>query len=76
MRIREQELERERERRGQASPFIVGWATLLLLDNCGEKHAWLLPGNCGGGVQTAYVTDGHRTMELRACGVRRLCLGA
>jgi hypothetical protein len=28
----------KRERRGQAAPFIVGWAILLL------------PGNCGGGV--------------------------
>jgi hypothetical protein len=36
---------RERERRGQAAPFIVGWATLLLLPgNCGKEHMWLLPG--------------------------------
>jgi hypothetical protein len=53
----------------------VGWATLLLPGNCGEEHAELLPGNYGGGVQTAYVTDGHRMMELRAHGVRCLCLG-
>ena len=32
----------KRERRGQAAPFIVDWATLLL------------PGNCGGGIQTEY----------------------
>ena len=23
-----------------------------------------MPGNCGGGVWTAYVTDGHRIIEL------------
>jgi hypothetical protein len=28
----------KRERRGQAAPFIVGWATLLLPGNCGEEH--------------------------------------
>jgi hypothetical protein len=39
---REQEL--KRERRGQEAPFIVGWATLLLPGNCGEKHTCLLPG--------------------------------
>ena len=32
--------------------------------------------NCGGGVQTAYVTDGHRIMELGPHVVRQLCLGA
>jgi hypothetical protein len=32
-----------RERRGQASPFIVGWAILQLPGNCGEEHTWLLP---------------------------------
>jgi hypothetical protein len=37
--VREQEL--ERERRGQAAPFIVGWATLLFQGNCGEEHNWL-----------------------------------
>ena len=31
----------KRERRGQAAPFIVGWATLLLPGNCGEEHTWL-----------------------------------
>ena len=60
VRVREQEP--KRERRGQADPFIVDWATLLLRDNCGEEHTWLLPGNCGGGVWTAYVTNGHRIM--------------
>jgi hypothetical protein len=30
-----------REQRGQAAPFIVGWATLLLPGNCGEEHTWL-----------------------------------
>jgi hypothetical protein len=30
----------------------VGWATLLL------------PGNCEGGIQTPYMTDGHRVMKL------------
>jgi hypothetical protein len=50
-------------RRGQAAPFIVGWATLLL------------PGNCGGGVQTAYMTDGHRIMELEL-HVRSLVSGS
>jgi hypothetical protein len=59
-----------------SSLFIVGWATLLVSDNCGEEHTWLWPGNSGGGVWTAYVTDGHRMMELRAPGVRRLCMGA
>ena len=34
VRVREQEL--ERERRGQTAPFIVGWATLLLQDYCGD----------------------------------------
>ena len=37
-----------------------------------KEHNWLLPGNCGGGVQTEcqelgsllYLTDGHRIMEL------------
>jgi hypothetical protein len=29
---------------GQASPFIVGWATLLP-GNCGAGHTWLLLGN-------------------------------
>ena len=28
----------KRERRGQGAPFIVGWATLLLLGNCGMEH--------------------------------------
>ena len=37
----------KRERKGQAAPFIVGWATLLLPGNCGEEHTWLLPSNCG-----------------------------
>jgi hypothetical protein len=73
VRVREQEV--ERERRGQTAPLIVGWATLLLPGNCGEEHTWLLPGNCGGGVWTAYVTDGHRTMELEPRGWS-LCLGA
>ena len=57
----EQEGKRER-RRGQAAPFIVWF-----------RPTWLLPSNCGGGVQTEYqrlgvllyVTDGHRIMELR-----------
>ena len=31
----------KRERRGQAAPFIVGWAILLLPGNCGEEHTWL-----------------------------------
>jgi hypothetical protein len=31
----------KRQRRGQASPFRVGWATLLLPGNCGEEHTWL-----------------------------------
>jgi hypothetical protein len=31
----------KRERRGQAAPFIVGRATLLLPDNCGEELTWL-----------------------------------
>ena len=66
----------ERERRGQAASFIVGWATLLLQGNCGKKHTWLLPGKCGGGLWTAYVTEGHRIMELGPHVVRQLCLGA
>lgn len=28
----------KRERRDQAAPFIVGWATLLLPGNCGKEH--------------------------------------
>jgi hypothetical protein len=44
---------------------------------------WLLPGNCGGGVQKEYqgcgalpyVTDGHRIMELRP-RVRSLVSGS
>jgi hypothetical protein len=32
-------------RSGQATPFIVGWATLLLSGNCGEEHI------CGPGYQ-------------------------
>ena len=36
--------------RGQAAPFIVGWAILQLQDNCGVEHTWLLSGNCEGGV--------------------------
>ena len=31
----------KRARRGQAAPFIVGWAILLLSGNCGEEHTWL-----------------------------------
>jgi hypothetical protein len=31
----------KREWRGQAAPFIVGWAILLLSGNCGEEHTWL-----------------------------------
>ena len=31
----------KRERKGQAAPFIVGWATLLLPGNCGEEYTWL-----------------------------------
>ena len=31
----------KRVRRGQAAPFIVGWAILLLSGNCGEEHIWL-----------------------------------
>jgi hypothetical protein len=40
----------KRERRGQAAPFMVGRATLLLPGNCGAEHTWLESGNCGGGV--------------------------
>jgi hypothetical protein len=40
----EERQELKRERRGQAAPFIVGWATLLLPGNCGEEHTWILPG--------------------------------
>jgi hypothetical protein len=60
---REQESKRARDRgRGQAAPFIVGWATLLLPGNCGEEHTWLLPGNCGNGVQTEYQELGTLPM--------------
>jgi hypothetical protein len=31
----------KRVRRGQAAPFIVHCATLLLLGNCREEHTWL-----------------------------------
>jgi hypothetical protein len=31
----------KRERRDQAVPVIVCWATLLLPGNCGEEHTWL-----------------------------------
>ena len=41
VRVREQDPKRDerdkREGRGQAVPFIVGWATLLLQDNCGRS---------------------------------------
>ena len=39
-----------RREKGQAAPFILGWATLLLPGNCGEEHTWLLSGNYEGGV--------------------------
>jgi hypothetical protein len=38
----------KRGRRGQAAPFIVGWAILLLPGNCGEEPTWLLFSNCRG----------------------------
>jgi hypothetical protein len=41
---KQEKQELERERRGQAAPLIVGWATLLLSSNCGEEHTWLVPG--------------------------------
>ena len=31
----------KRERKGQAAPFIVGWATLLLPGKCGGGGAYL-----------------------------------
>jgi hypothetical protein len=31
----------KKEKRGQAAPFIVGWATLLLPGNYGAEHTWL-----------------------------------
>ena len=31
----------QRARRGQAAPFIVGWAILQLQGSCGEEHTWL-----------------------------------
>ena len=31
----------KRASRGQADPFIVGWAILLLPGNYGEEHTWL-----------------------------------
>jgi hypothetical protein len=31
----------KRARRGQAAPFIVGWAILQLQHSCGEEHTWL-----------------------------------
>jgi hypothetical protein len=31
----------KREKRSQAAPFIVGWATLLLPGNYGEEHTRL-----------------------------------
>ena len=39
---RERENKSKRGRREQAAPFIVGQAFYS-----GEKHTWLLPGNCG-----------------------------
>jgi hypothetical protein len=65
---------REAREGGEAARFIVGWTTLLLLGNYEEKHTWILS-NCKDGVWIAYMTGDHRIMELRACGVRCLCLG-
>jgi hypothetical protein len=31
----------KKERKGQVAPFILGWATLMLLGNCGAEHTWL-----------------------------------
>jgi hypothetical protein len=40
--------ESKRVRRGQTAPFTEGWAYLAVASNCG----------CG--VQTAHMTEGHR----------------
>ena len=40
-----------------------------------ESKTWLLPGSYMGGVWSAYVTEGHRVMELGP-PLRSLCLGA
>ena len=69
------ETKEARVRRGQAAPFIVGWASLMLQRNSVEDHKWLLSGNYEGGSWTVYVTDGNRTMEVSP-RVRSLCLGA
>ena len=47
----------------------------MLSGNCGEEHTWIFPGNCEGGVQTAYVTDGHKIIEL-GLHVRSLVTGS
>ena len=31
----------KRVRRGQADPFILGWAILLLPGTYGEEHTWI-----------------------------------
>jgi hypothetical protein len=55
--LEKQEL--KREKRGQAAPFIVGWATLLP-GNYGEEHTWLLPGTVG-------VESSQNTRSLGHC---------
>jgi hypothetical protein len=50
---------RERARRGQAAPFIVVWATLLLSGSSGEVTRSGYPDRIPGTWGIAYVTDGH-----------------
>jgi hypothetical protein len=61
----------KKKRRGQAAPFIVGWAILLLSGNCGEEHTWQVTV----GVESRqnarslglYLHEFcHRIMELKA----------
>jgi hypothetical protein len=59
---RKQEL--KREWRGQATPLIVGWATLQLPGNWGG--AYLLVARIPGDWDIVCMTDSHRIMELRS----------
>jgi hypothetical protein len=73
----------KRVRRGQAAPFIVGWAILLLpgklwggayLAIVRQLWGWSLT-RMSGAWDIVCVTYSHRIMELGFCGVRHLSLG-
>ena len=50
---RERSRSKEREE-GTSSPFYSARTSWPLLVSHREEHTWLMPGNCGGGVQTEY----------------------